>query len=213
MAKIDHKKGFGGRISDFIDEVNYSRKDFATLMDITYDKLQSYIQEKAEPRHEFWELIQQKFPSTDITYIITGKSQKLDPNIDFALAREIVKVPIVNDIPASGFVRSFEDMISEDYIYTTVLRQGTFALRIKGDSMSPRYEDGDLVILYPDVFFENGKVYAIVANDSEATLKTVYREGDILRLVPSNKKFPEIKVHIKDVIRLYRVAQLVKVIQ
>jgi repressor LexA len=62
----------------------------------------------------------------------------------------------------------------------------TFFLRVKGDSMiGDHIKDGDLALIYPQSMVENGAI-AVVLIDDEATLKRVYKEGDALRLLPSN---------------------------
>jgi repressor LexA len=46
-------------------------------------------------------------------------------------------------------------------------------------------KDGDLALIYPQSMVENGEI-AVVLIDDEATLKRVYKEGNALRLQPSN---------------------------
>lgn len=209
MEKQPNSRNLAERISAFIEARGLKRKDFAAVIGITYDGLQSYLQAKAEPPRSFWQTLKEKYPDADLEFLMFG-IKKEEPNIDMEMQREVFKVPVVSEIPAGGFTRSFEDLISEEHTYTTIKRPGTFALRVKGDSMKILIEPGDLVILTPDVIFENGKVYAIIAGDSEATLKRVFREDDILRLVPENKKYKETRIQIADVIKLYRVARIEK---
>jgi len=136
-----------------------------------------------------------------------------EKNIDMRKQKEVYRIPVVNSIPASGFVRSFEDMISEDYIYTTIKRKGLFALIVKGDSMSPRIEEGDLVVLEPHPEFHDNTIYAIIAGDSEATLKTVKKVQGGYLCIPMNQAFETLFVPDKKMIRLYKVVQIVKTIR
>lgn len=123
---------------------------------------------------------------------------------------KLYKVPLITRIPASGFRLGFEDVQVEDWIYTTVSAAGAFALKAHGDSMSPKIEDGDVIIVAPDQPFENNKIYAVIAGESEHTLKTVKRiEGGYL-LVPFNQNYDTLFVPEPKLIKLYKALNVVK---
>ena len=67
-----------------------------------------------------------------------------------------------------------------------------FALKCKGDSMIPTFEEGDLVLIrnQPDV--EDGQI-AVVLISGEATLKHVYHQENDLLLVADNPSYPPIR--------------------
>jgi repressor LexA len=66
----------------------------------------------------------------------------------------------------------------------------SFALQVDGDSMSPRINDGDVVIVSPSVPAAQGHVsVAKVANQIGVTCKLIrFTESDI-RLIPINEKY------------------------
>ncbi|MBO5968277.1 MAG: helix-turn-helix domain-containing protein [Clostridia bacterium] len=68
-----------------------------------------------------------------------------------------------------------------------------FALRCKGDSMIPTFQEGDLVLIRQQPEVENGQI-AAVAIDGEVTLKHVYRTADGLMLTAENPVFAPITV-------------------
>lgn len=65
---------------------------------------------------------------------------------------------------------------------------GVFALRVRGHSMvDALINDGDIVLLRSQITAENGETVAVWLKDErETTLKKFYREGDRVRLQPSN---------------------------
>lgn len=70
-------------------------------------------------------------------------------------------------------------------------------LRVKGDSMYPDYQDGDLVlILRQTTMNHSGQIGAVIYDDSAATLKRIeYVFGeDWMRLVPINKTYPPVTI-------------------
>jgi SOS-response transcriptional repressor LexA len=134
----------------------------------------------------------------------------IDEGSNISAPVQLYRVPVVNTIPAGGFTKSFEDMIAEEFTTTDVHLPGTFALRVTGDSMSPKIEDGDLAILTPDQPFENGKVYAVIAGDSAATLKMVKRSNGGYYCIPLNAAYEPFFVPDSEMIALYKVMRVIK---
>lgn len=67
---------------------------------------------------------------------------------------------------------------------------GCFALQIDGDSMAPRINDGDVVIVSPSVPAIQGQPAIIsVAGAIGVTCKLLRIEGDRIHLVPINEKY------------------------
>ncbi len=64
-----------------------------------------------------------------------------------------------------------------------------FALWCRGDSMAPRFEDGDLVFIRQQEDVDPGQIAAVLIDD-EATLKHVYKAPGQLTLVADNPAYP-----------------------
>ncbi len=74
----------------------------------------------------------------------------------------------------------------------------SFALQIDGDSMSPRINDSDIVILSPSVPAAQGQIgIAHVANQIGVTCKLIRTTGENVHLIPINEKY-ETKVVAKE---------------
>ena len=80
-----------------------------------------------------------------------------------------------------------------------------FALRCKGDSMTPTFATGDLVLIRQQEEVEPGQI-AAVGIDGEATLKRFYKSGDGIVLVADNPAYqPQVYPAGSDV-RIYGLA-------
>lgn len=64
-----------------------------------------------------------------------------------------------------------------------------FALKCKGDSMTPTFQPGDLVLVRQQPEVEPGQI-AAVGIDGEATLKRFYTQGENILLVADNPAYP-----------------------
>jgi repressor LexA len=75
-----------------------------------------------------------------------------------------------------------------------------FALEVRGESMQDEHIlDGDYVLVEKTKVAHNGDIVVALVEGSDATLKRLYREGENIRLQPSNAKMKPIIVSAKDV--------------
>ena len=71
-----------------------------------------------------------------------------------------------------------------------------FVLEVRGDSMQDEaILDGDYVLVENTKVAHNGDIVVALVEGSDATLKRFYREGDQIRLQPSNATMPPIIRH------------------
>lgn len=80
-----------------------------------------------------------------------------------------------------------------------------FALRITGDSMAPRFRDGDIVICSPERVPENGDAVVAKVNGDETTCKIFYLHGRNVTLSPVNPNYPAQVYPLEEVSWVYPV--------
>lgn len=102
-----------------------------------------------------------------------------------------VRVPVLGVIPAGIPIEAIEDIIDWEEIPQEWARGGRefFGLKISGDSMSPRYESGDVVIFRRTDVCENGQDCAVMVNSDDATFKRVKYGEKGMMLVPLNPEY------------------------
>ena len=75
-----------------------------------------------------------------------------------------------------------------------------FVLEVRGDSMQDEaILSGDYVLVEKTKIAHNGDIVVALIEGSDATLKRFYREGNKIRLQPSNARMKPILVHAADV--------------
>jgi repressor LexA len=105
-------------------------------------------------------------------------------------------VPIINKV-AAGYPTDFNDLdypvgIADDYVRCPDLHDpNAFAVRVIGDSMEPRFFEGDIVIFSPAVDVRNGDdCFVRFTMPHETTFKRVFFEKeDKIRLQPRNERY------------------------
>lgn len=113
---------------------------------------------------------------------ILCRSEKLPPFI------QLVKtaVPIVGEIACGQPITAEQNI--EGYAELPDGVRADFALRCKGDSMSPTFEQGDLVLIRQQPEVQNGQIAAVGIN-GEATLKHVYKQDNGITCVSENPAY------------------------
>ena len=117
-----------------------------------------------------------------------------DVNIEpVKLNRNVVQIPIFGEIPAGIPIEMIEDSFIEDIeeIDANLCRGDNhfFGLKIKGDSMFPKFEDGDIVIFKQQDTCENGDFCAVSINHTECTFKKVLKKESGITLMPLNPDY------------------------
>jgi repressor LexA len=81
-----------------------------------------------------------------------------------------------------------------------------FAARVSGDSMAPKYREGDIVIFSPAEPWSNGDDCFVRLEDGQTTFNRVFSEGRNLRLQPRNERHCPQTVPLEKVAALYTAA-------
>ena len=102
-----------------------------------------------------------------------------------------IDIPVLGRIPAGIPIEAIEDILDWEEIpkeWVTGDKQ-YFALKVRGDSMSPEYLDGDIIILRKASDCDSGKDCAVMVNGDDATFKRVRKKGQTLILQPLNHSY------------------------
>jgi repressor LexA len=97
-----------------------------------------------------------------------------------------VVLPVLGRIAAGQPIEAIENQ-STISLADFVRSKEVFVLEVKGESMQEEHiVDGDYVLVEKTRVAHNGDIVVALVAGSDATLKRFYREGDHIRLQPSN---------------------------
>ncbi len=122
---------------------------------------------------------------------------------------ETISLPIVGRVAAGVPITATENLEDTFVLPASFVgRNGSFMLRVKGDSMiDAAILDGDLIVVEPQPDAHNGQI-VVAMIDGEATVKTFYREAGRIRLQPENRTMEPI--YVDDVTVVGRVEAVVR---
>ena len=112
---------------------------------------------------------------------------------------DTVRIPVYGRIPAGVPMEANEYI--EDYIdVPTTMMHGKelLALKVVGNSMYPKYIDGDYVIIQKQPDCESGQDCAVMVSGNDVTLKKVIKEVDGIMLQPINPEYEPKKYDYTD---------------
>lgn len=119
-----------------------------------------------------------------------------NPAYDIAGTRPMQgQVPLISWVQAGALAEVIDNFApgDADIWHACPRRHGphTFALRVRGVSMEPKFQDGDIIFVDPDVAAEHGRNVVVRFEDSkEATFKQLLIEGEHQYLRALNPDWP-----------------------
>lgn len=105
---------------------------------------------------------------------------------------ESVLIPVYGKIRAGVPLEAIEDVEEHIDIPAKWIESGRkiIGLKIDGDSMYPKYFDGDIVVIECDTDYYSGDDCAVYVNGYDATIKQIKLIEDGIELIPINTTYP-----------------------
>jgi len=116
--------------------------------------------------------------------------------LDVFSKQKLVQIPLLGIIAAGQPIEAIEDKESIA-VPKSKLKTGNeyFALKVTGESMvEENIDDGDIVIIKKQTTAENGQKVVALIDNTDVTLKQLYRDKSKIKLQPANQKMNPIYV-------------------
>lgn len=120
-------------------------------------------------------------------------------------------VPVFESVSAGfgAYADSCPIGVVADYIESDYDAQNTIAIKVRGDSMYPKIEDGDLVIVRRDVDWYDGAIVVALIDGDEGVVKRIFQTATRLTLESINPAYPPRRFEREEMCRV----QVVGVVQ
>lgn len=179
------------RLTILMEEKDLTQTELASKIGITNVTISRYLSGERKPRIE----------------IVTKLAEVLGTTVDYLLGSERKTENSKRILPVLGTVKAGYDYLAQeniiDYIDPSMNiadPENYFALKVKGDSMSPFFDEGDyLIVQKTDTELYNGDICVVLINGDEATVKKVVRTKDCIELHAYNPYYPVKKFTAKEI--------------
>lgn len=110
---------------------------------------------------------------------------------------EMKKIPILGKICAGNGEPAYEEILG--YAYDPK-GNSDFSLLVKGDSMSPKFNDGDLVYVKKQIHARSGQYVVAYANGDECILRRYIHSNisNVVILEPENPEYEKVILVLQD---------------
>lgn len=113
------------------------------------------------------------------------------------------QIPVLGTVKAGYPAEAIENILDYEEISEDMALSGEFfALRVNGDSMEPKFSDGDIVIVRKQEDVDNGDIAIMLVNGDEATIKKVQKFEGGINLIPSNSAYDVLTFTNKEIVQL-----------
>lgn len=101
-----------------------------------------------------------------------------------------VRIPVLGKVVAGRPIEAIENIVDyEELSGNTEEKDEYFGLLIKDDSMEPRMQEGDIVIVHKQNDVDSGDIAIVLINGAEAACKKVKKTEAGIMLLPNNAKY------------------------
>ncbi len=168
-------------------ELKYSFQDLADKTNMSKSTLQRYetgtIKNLPLDKLEVLASALQTTPS----YLMGWDEVKEDPK------KKGIKIPVLSRVAAGIPIEMIEDILDYEEISGDMAKHGEyFALKIQGDSMTPRICNNDVVIVRQQDNAENGDIVITAINGDDAMCKRLQKYNDGIALISLNPQYDPI---------------------
>ena len=184
------------------EQLNLTQEELADLLNYksksTINKIEKNINDIPFAKLEDFA----KVLKVDLAYLlgwdIESTKQKAQSNITH-FTNDLISLPLFSSISAGyGAIIDSCFIDDEEMEYIPMISfpnwQHCFAVKVKGDSMSPKISDGDIVIINTELAIENNQIGAFMIDDEAFLKRKKIANDNTLLLVSNNESYAPIVV-------------------
>lgn len=186
---------FNEKVDKYMRENNIKDlKKLAILSNIPYTTLRDFYNKKSADNSRLSTIRKlSEFMNCSLDYLAFDENMTFDNAEVTDLPNDIITIPIYGTIKAGIPLESQTDIIELMEIpkHWTKGNKKLFGLKISGDSMYPKYQDGEIVVFEQtnDLETYKNKDCAVMVNHTESTFKKISVNDKGLVLQPYNPSY------------------------
>lgn len=163
---LGNKEIMAKNIRRYMDAQRKSRNDVCEALGFAYSTFTDWINGNKYPRIDKIEML--------ANYFGVSKSDLVEEHIPAESESKCIRIPVYGKVAAGLPIEAVENII--DYEEIPSNWKGEYAaLKVKGDSMSPRIQEGDVLIVKLQDDADSGDIVVALVDGKEATVKRLIK--------------------------------------
>lgn len=207
---MDKKTEIGNRIEKSRKALGMTQEELAKTLGLNKSTIQRYESGKIEKIK--LPIIEAMANALGVRpEYLAGKSDTSENNIEVLPNSKIHMIPVFETVSA-GFGAYANDCII-DYIPIYIANisdvPDMMCIKVSGDSMYPKIEDGDIIVVRRQPCVDNGQIAVILIDGEDGVVKKINSGKDFIELISINPMYPPRRFEGKETERI-RIVGLVK---
>lgn len=184
------KEIMAANLRKYLDRAGKTQTDLAKDLNIPEMTVSNWMKAKTYPRIDKIQLM------ADYFNITRAELTEQQPTNLTPIAPASVRIPVLGDIACGNPIYAEQNFQGYRYRSPEGLPTGQlYILNAKGDSMEPTIPAGSEVVIREQPEVETGQIAAVLINgNTEATLKRIKYQGNVMMLMPENNDYDPIIV-------------------
>lgn len=184
MSDLGNKEIFAKNLKYYMELNNKDRNDVCKDLNFPYTTFAEWYNGNIYPRIDKIEMLANYFGIKKSDLI--ERKEKIDK-----FGNPVISIPLLGTVKAGYDYMAQENWEGMIEIDKDIIKDGAdyFALKIKGDSMSPVLIENDIVVIKKQEDFENGDLVVAIINGDEATIKKGRKNDTSIVLQPFNPNY------------------------
>ena len=139
----------------------------------------------------------------------------VNSNAEFLSKNEIRIIPVFETVSAGFGAYASNEIIDYMplYIESDYEAEETLCIKVKGDSMYPKIENGDIVQVHKQDSVDNGQIAVVLIDGDEGLVKKVFVYNDYIELISINPEYPPKRFENEEMNRVEIVGLVRKIIK
>lgn len=181
MSDLGNREIMAKNIQYYMDLYGKSRKEMCEALGVKYTTFTDWVKGNSYPRIDKIELMANYFGIEKSDLVEKHRSQdNTDEHVVQKKSNKGTLIKVYGRVAAGIPLEMIEDIIDTEEIPPDLARTGEFfGLQIHGDSMEPKFSEGDVVIVRKQDDAESEDIVIATVNGTDATCKRLkkYKEG------------------------------------
>lgn len=198
---------------------NISQAELCEKTKIPKSAMSQYVSGSFKPKQERTYLIAKALNVNEAWLMgyedVSMEPQQLESNITPLDQSDVYRVPVFESVSA-GFGAYASDYIVDYmpvYIKNPADAKDMLCIKVKGNSMYPKIEDGDIVVVRKQSSVDSGSIAVVLIDNEEGLVKKVVYDEDFIELISINPEYAPKRFEGEDVLRVSVVGLVKQIIK
>lgn len=213
MTSLGNKEIFSRNLKRLMNENNIDRNTLCENLNFRYSTVSEWISAKKYPRIDKIEML--------ANYFNVKKSDLIEDripaesNAELLPINEIRMIPIFETVSAGFGAYASSDIV--DYmplfIENDYEAKDTLCIKVSGNSMYPKIEDGDIVQVHKQDIVDSGQIAVVMIDNENGFVKKIELGSDYIELISINPEYPPKRFEKEEMNRINIVGLVKKIIK